>query len=64
MKILLTGNNGYIGTVMSKLLVEKEYSVTGLDVNYFETCLVNECVSIARIQTAKIRRIEYSMRDF
>jgi len=38
MHILVTGNNGYIGTVITKVLVQKGYSVTGLDINYFLSC--------------------------
>ena len=38
MHILVTGNNGYIGTVLSKVLVQKGYIVTGLDINYFLSC--------------------------
>jgi len=38
MKILVTGNNGYVGTILTELLHQKGYSVTGLDVNYFESC--------------------------
>jgi len=38
MKILVTGNNGYIGTILTQALLKKGYSVTGLDVNYFESC--------------------------
>lgn len=37
-KILVTGNNGYVGTVLTEVLMQKGYSVTGLDVNYFESC--------------------------
>ena len=37
MKILLTGNNGYVGTILTDELIKKGYSVTGFDVNYFET---------------------------
>ena len=39
MKILLTGNNGYIGSVLEELLIDKGYSVTGLDNNYFADCI-------------------------
>ena len=35
-KILVTGNNGFIGTILVKLLVEKGYEVTGIDTNYFD----------------------------
>ena len=38
MKVLVTGNNGYVGTVLTDILLQKGYSVTGLDVNYFEPC--------------------------
>lgn len=36
MRILVTGNLGYIGTVLSDILVNKGYQVTGLDTNYYE----------------------------
>ena len=38
MKILVTGNNGYVGTVLTDVLLSNGYSVTGLDVNYFASC--------------------------
>ncbi len=38
MNILVTGNNGYIGIVLTKLLMEKGYQVTGLDTNYYKDC--------------------------
>lgn len=38
MNILVTGNNGYIGTILCKKLLEKGYKVIGLDNNYFEGC--------------------------
>jgi nucleoside-diphosphate-sugar epimerase len=31
MKILLTGNNGYIGTVLTSELLKKNYEVAGYD---------------------------------
>lgn len=34
--ILLTGNTGYIGTVMTKLLKEESFSVVGFDIGWFE----------------------------
>jgi len=40
MKVLVTGNNGYVGTVLTDILLQKGYSVTGLDVNYFELCIL------------------------
>ena len=35
MKVLLTGDRGYIGTVLSKILIEKNYEVIGYDSGYF-----------------------------
>src|SRR5258708_11432383 len=34
-KILLTGNQGYIGTVLTEILNKKGYNVVGLDTNYY-----------------------------
>ena len=36
--ILITGNAGYIGTVMTKYLQEHSYKVVGLDCKYYEGC--------------------------
>lgn len=35
MRVLVTGSNGYIGVVLSELLLEKGYQVIGLDTNYY-----------------------------
>jgi len=35
MRTLVTGNNGYIGSVLSKLLIDKDYEIIGLDANYY-----------------------------
>lgn len=36
MRVLLTGNTGYIGTVMTKILRQGSFQVTGLDTGWFE----------------------------
>jgi len=36
--ILITGHNGYIGSVMTPHLLEAGYQVTGLDTGYFSEC--------------------------
>ena len=36
--ILITGNTGYIGTVMTKFFQEHSYKVVGLDSKYYEGC--------------------------
>jgi len=37
-RVLMTGHNGYIGSVMSRGFVEAGYDVTGLDTGYFAQC--------------------------
>lgn len=36
MRILVTGNQGYIGTVLTDILINKGYDVTGLDTNLYD----------------------------
>ncbi|MFC2170120.1 NAD-dependent epimerase/dehydratase family protein [Acidobacteriota bacterium] len=36
--ILVTGNSGYIGTVMTDFLQKSSYKVVGLDCNYYKGC--------------------------
>ncbi len=38
MNVLVTGNQGYIGTVLTAVLLEKKYRVTGLDTDYYGGC--------------------------
>lgn len=42
MRILVTGNNGYIGSVMVRFLLEKGYAVTGLDSDLFEESIFGD----------------------
>ncbi len=42
MNILVTGNNGYIGSMLTRLLIEKGYQVIGLDTNYYSGCHFDE----------------------
>ena len=37
-RVLMTGHNGYIGSVMVSLFVEAGYEVTGLDTGYYREC--------------------------
>lgn len=49
-RILLTGHNGYLGSVMTPLLVEAGYEVVGLDTGYFAECqLVPDQLSVPAI---------------
>ncbi|MHA7859645.1 MAG: NAD-dependent epimerase/dehydratase family protein [Henriciella sp.] len=38
MKILVTGHLGYIGTVLTPMLLERGHDVTGLDADLFQNC--------------------------
>jgi nucleoside-diphosphate-sugar epimerase len=38
--ILITGNLGYIGSVLSEELIKKKFNVVGFDIGYFKQCLV------------------------
>jgi nucleoside-diphosphate-sugar epimerase len=50
MKVLVTGNQGYIGSVMAPGLLERGFDVIGLDTGYFADCtLVPETTQIATI---------------
>jgi len=40
MKVLVTGSKGYIGSVLTPLLMSLNYEVDGLDIGYFEEPLV------------------------
>ena len=46
MKILLTGNLGYIGTVLLPLLQDKGHEVVGFDSGYFKDCLITNVKKI------------------
>jgi nucleoside-diphosphate-sugar epimerase len=39
-RILVTGNNGYIGSVMAPWLRSQGYDVVGLDTGYFRACML------------------------
>ncbi|MFY9974206.1 MAG: NAD(P)-dependent oxidoreductase [Chromatiaceae bacterium] len=39
MRVLVTGHNGYIGTVLVPMLLERDHEVVGLDTDYFAACL-------------------------
>ena len=51
MKILITGNNGYIGSVLTSELLKIGYEVIGYDINYFYDCaLLYEDLKYRHIQ--------------
>lgn len=60
MKILVTGNNGYIGNVLTKILLEKRYEVVGLDTDYYKECLLCQPGFEVRQLKKDTRKIEKS----
>lgn len=58
MRVLVTGHNGYIGTILTPMLLEAGYDVHGLDSNLFEGCTFGN--SVPRIPEVKkdVRDVE------
>jgi nucleoside-diphosphate-sugar epimerase len=56
MRVVVTGHNGYIGSVMVSLLRAAGHDVAGLDTFYFEDCVLGE-------DTASIPVIRRDIRD-
>ncbi|MCJ8145231.1 SDR family oxidoreductase [Ancylobacter sp. A5.8] len=48
MKVLVTGDTGYIGSVMVPMLVEQGFDVVGVDADLFEACLFQPAPRAAR----------------
>lgn len=58
MRVLVTGNNGYIGTVMVPMLQAQGFEVTGLDSDLFEGCIFGDA-SV----TGAVSNIPYLKKD-
>src|SRR5512133_2019093 len=58
MRVLLTGNHGYIGAVLAPMLVEAGHEVVGLDSDLFSTCIYGEYTDILPSIRKDIRDIE------
>ena len=57
--LLVTGNLGYIGTILTKYLEEKKYNVVGYDNGYYENNIFGKDLSGLAVQIKKdIRDIE------
>ena len=56
MRVVVTGHNGYIGSVMVSLLRAAGHEVAGLDTFYFEDCVLGE-------ETVSIPVIRRDIRD-
>jgi nucleoside-diphosphate-sugar epimerase len=58
--VLVTGNNGYIGTVLTKQLQDAGYNITGLDTQYFNDCRLGS--SSNNIRQGKFKQIKKDIR--
>ncbi len=56
MRVLLTGHRGYIGSVLTPLLLERGHAVTGLDTDIYRACTFTG-------ELAEIPSIEKDIRD-
>ncbi len=48
MNVLVTGNSGYIGPILAKMLNEKSYNVIGYDTDYYDGCDLWEFKKVKR----------------
>lgn len=58
MQILVTGNEGYIGSVLVPMLQNLGHTVIGFDTGYFKECLISPAESPDYQHKADIRKIE------
>ncbi len=42
MRVLITGNMGYIGTALGRYLIDSNFDVSGIDSGYFKNCLLGK----------------------
>lgn len=42
MKVLVTGDQGYIGSVLTQVLLERGYEVAGYDVGFYDSCVLGD----------------------
>lgn len=57
-KILVTGSEGYIGTVLTNELIRRDYQVTGLDTNFFKDSLIKSGKRNYKLIKKDIRKID------
>jgi nucleoside-diphosphate-sugar epimerase len=60
MNILVTGNLGYVGSVLVPLLQSKGHEVVGFDIGYFKDCLLSSVQNNFKQITKDIRDVDAS----
>ena len=71
MKILITGNKGYIGSVLVPMLIKKGYEIVGYDSGYFSENLLEDfddnytqiTKDIRDIDKEDLKNTENNLRD-
>jgi nucleoside-diphosphate-sugar epimerase len=63
MRLLVTGHDGYIGAVMTPLLLAAGHEVVGLDSGWFEDCLFGGGPALARVPTLRQDLRDVAVRD-
>ncbi|MCM6772184.1 SDR family oxidoreductase [Nocardia sp. CDC159] len=57
MRVLLTGHQGYLGTVMAPVLTAAGHEVTGLDIGYFADCVLGDAPADPPGRTVDLREV-------
>ena len=60
--ILVTGNLGYIGTALTKMLIQLKYNVVGFDSDLYRYCSANDDLKNLR-QIENFRQVKKDIRD-
>jgi nucleoside-diphosphate-sugar epimerase len=58
MRVLVTGSNGYIGTIMVGMLAQEGYDVVGLDTCLYETCTFGEWKQTVPVIKKDVRDVQ------
>ena len=58
MRILVTGNLGYIGTILSEELLSRNYYFEGLDCGFYKDDLLESPVEPSKQYISDIRKID------
>ena len=63
MRLLVTGHDGYIGAVMTPLLLAAGHEVVGLDSGWFEECGFGTGAALAPVPTLRLDLRDVEARD-
>ncbi|MBJ6132979.1 SDR family oxidoreductase [Ochrobactrum sp. Q0168] len=63
MKVLVTGSQGYIGSVMVPILIHAGHEVSGYDIGLYEHCLFEEGGAVLHVPTLRKDVRDVSPRD-